>query len=95
MKSGVLAVHLAAAFDETGEKLKAILKAFPACIDVQCTMMGATPLIHAAHMGNKKGIQVLVSAGCNLLLKNDDGQTAYKRAKWAGEPASATLIKTL
>ena len=87
LKYGNTPAHYAACSDGTGEKLKLIVAACPACIDVQ-NNDGYTPLHNAAYQGYEKCIQVLISAGCNSLLKNKDGNTAYDEAT-----ASAELIK--
>lgn len=63
-----------------GDTLKAIIEACPACIDVQNTR-GLTPLHYAASIGNYEGDSVLVSAGCDPLITNEDGKTAYDRAQ--------------
>ena len=46
-KSGFTPAHIAAEYDATGEKLKAIVEACPDCIDVQ-DMWGNTLLHRAA-----------------------------------------------
>jgi ankyrin repeat protein len=42
---------------------------------------GYTPLMCAAAMQNAKGVEVLLGAGADTGLKNNDGQTAYDMAK--------------
>lgn len=93
-KYGVTPTHLAASRDVTGEKLKAIVEACPACIDVQ-EENGWTPLHLAAIKGYDKCVNVLASAGCNLLIKNKKGKTAYDRAVHEGNTSTAALIKQM
>ena len=92
-KYGLTAAHEAAMYDATGEKLKAIVEACPDCIDVQADD-GRTPLHQAAYYGNDKCVNVLASAGCNLLIKNKSGGTAYDRAVDNGKTSTAALIKS-
>ena len=76
LKDGQTPAIFAAAYDDTGEKLKLIVAACPACIDVQDNY-GENPLHLAACNRHEKCIEVLISAGCNPLLKNKYGNTAY------------------
>lgn len=92
LKDGYTPAHYAALYDATGEKLKLILAACPACIDVQSNL-GRTALHRAAQRGNEKNIQVLISAGCNPLLKKKNGETAYDVAIREGNTAAAKLLE--
>lgn len=96
LKDGYTPAHYAAiqiAYgDSTGEKLKLIVAACPACIDVQDND-GDTPLHNAAVNGDEKCIEVLISAGCNPLITNKGGKTAYDVAIERDYTASARMIK--
>lgn len=103
LKVGSTPAHLAALVDSDSEKLKLIVAACPACIDVQSkdNNIGVgdsgrdTPLHIAAHNGADKNIQILLSAGCNYELMDQNRRTPYERANKNGILHSAELIKQL
>lgn len=53
-------------------------------IDKKDAMSGSTPLITAASFGKIKIAQVLIDAGADLTLKNNDGSTALHAAAFLG-----------
>jgi len=53
---------------------------------------GTTPLMMAAHYGTESAVKLLLEAGADPLLKNDQGLTAFDFANRASRPASAALI---
>lgn len=86
-KYGRIPAHLAVKEEykrnppQDSDKLKAILEACPACIDVQ-NNVGNTPLHIAVIVEDEECANVLVSAGCNPLIKGQDRGTAYDHAIW-------------
>ncbi|NCN96707.1 MAG: ankyrin repeat domain-containing protein [Rhodoferax sp.] len=53
---------------------------------------GTTPLMMAAHYGSESALKLLLEAGADPLLKNDQGLTAFDFANSASRKASAALI---
>ena len=51
-----------------------------------------TPLMMAAHYGSESALKLLLEAGADPLLKNDQGLTAFDFANSASRKASAALI---
>ncbi len=61
-------------------------------IDKKDPMSGATPLITAASFGKNKISQLLIDAGADLTLKNNDGATALHVAAFFGRVEVVQLL---
>ncbi len=53
---------------------------------------GTTPLMMAAHYGTESAVKLLLEAGADPLLKNDQGLSAFDFANRASRTASAAII---
>ncbi|XP_030884428.1 ankyrin repeat domain-containing protein 6 isoform X2 [Leptonychotes weddellii] len=59
---------------------------------VAVTKHGRTPLHLAANKGHLSVVQILLKAGCDLDVQDDDGNTALHEASWHGFSQSAKLL---
>uniref|UniRef100_A0A4X2KGR2 Ankyrin repeat domain 6 n=1 Tax=Vombatus ursinus TaxID=29139 RepID=A0A4X2KGR2_VOMUR len=59
---------------------------------VAVTKHGRTPLHLAANKGHLPVVQILLKAGCDLDVQDDDGNTALHEASWHGFSQSAKLL---
>lgn len=55
---------------------------------------GSTPLMMAAHYGTSSAVKLLLEAGADPLLKNEQGLSAIDFAQSANHPDSAEIIAT-